>query len=105
MYSEYPKRVGYYKGVTKMIRLFDTHKIREVHELDGMWDFTAAGSDKNYTMPVPGCWEQHPDFLSYRGSGIYTKKVYIKRSGNIRLEFKGVSHTCLLYTSPSPRDA
>ena len=80
-----------------MIRLFDTHKIREVHELDGMWDFTAAGSDKNYTMPVPGCWEQHPDFLSYRGSGIYTKKVYIKRSGNIRLEFKGVSHTADVY--------
>lgn len=80
-----------------MIRLFETHKIREVHELDGMWDFTAAGTDKHYTMPVPGCWEQHPDFLSYRGRGIYTKKVYIKRSGNVRLEFKGVSHTADVY--------
>ena len=78
-----------------MIRLFDTHRVRETRELDGMWDFEANG--KTYSLPVPGCWEQHPDLLNYRGQGTYTKKVYIKRQGNIRLEFKGVSHTADVY--------
>ena len=78
-----------------MIRLFDTHHVRETRELDGMWDFEANG--KAYSLPVPGCWEQHPDLLNYRGQGTYTKKVYIKRQGNIRLEFKGVSHTADVY--------
>lgn len=80
-----------------MIRLFETHRLRETQELDGMWDFTMEGYDKKYTLPVPGCWEQHPDFLAHRGKGTYTKNVYIKRGGNIRLEFKGVSHTADVY--------
>lgn len=46
---------------------------------------------------MPGCWEQHPDFLQHRGKGTYTKKVFLKHSGNVRLEFKGVSHTADVY--------
>lgn len=80
-----------------MIRLFDTHHIRNTQELDGIWDFRMEGIDKAYKMPVPGCWEQHPDFLKYRGKGTYTKKLYISHDGNIRLEFKGVSHTADVY--------
>lgn len=80
-----------------MIRLFDTHHVRMVHELDGMWDFRMEGFDKAYQLPVPGCWEQHPDFLSHRGKGTYTKRVYIAKAGNVRLEFKGVSHTADVY--------
>lgn len=80
-----------------MIRLFDTHHVRTVHELDGMWDFHMEGFDKAYQLPVPGCWEQHPDFLSHRGKGTYTKRVYIAKTGNVRLEFKGVSHTADVY--------
>ena len=80
-----------------MKRLFDTHIIREVKELDGMWDFRMEGFDKDYQLPVPSVWEQHPDFLAHRGKGTYTRKVYIKNSGNIRLEFKGVSHTADVY--------
>lgn len=80
-----------------MIRLFQTHYIRNVQELDGMWDFHMEGIDREYQMPVPGCWEQHPDFLQFRGKGIYTKKLYINNSGNIRLEFKGISHTGDVY--------
>lgn len=76
-----------------MIRLFDTHHIRRVQELDGMWDFTMEGFDGKYSLPVPGCWEQHPDFMSHRGKGTYEKKVYLASSGNVRLVFKGVSHT------------
>ncbi len=80
-----------------MIRLFETHCIREIKELDGMWDFKMDGFDKEYKMPVPSCWEQHPDFLSHRGKGTYTKKVYVKSDANVRLEFKGVSHTADVY--------
>lgn len=80
-----------------MIRLFETHRIRETQELDGMWSFKMEGVDKSYQLPVPGCWEQHPDFMQHRGKGTYTKKVYIRQSGNIRLEFKGVSHTADVY--------
>lgn len=78
-----------------MIRLFNTHYVREIYELDGMWDFEADGI--KYRLPVPGCWEQHPRLLSYRGSGTYTRTVRVKRPCNIRLEFKGVSHTADVY--------
>ena len=80
-----------------MKRLFDTHIIREVKELDGMWDFRMESFDKDYKLPVPSVWEQHPDFLAHRGKGTYTRKVDIKNSGNIRLEFKGMSHTADVY--------
>lgn len=80
-----------------MSRLFDTHIIRKTKSLDGMWDFKSDSSDKLYRLPVPGCWEQHPNFLSYRGKGEYRKNIYLDRSSNIRLEFKGVSHTADVY--------
>ena len=69
-----------------MVRLFERHYIRNVKELDGMWDFAMEGVEKRYRMPVPGCWEQHPDFVSHR-------EVRVEQEGNLRLEFKGVSHT------------
>ena len=72
-----------------MIRLFEQHRIRQSKELDGMWNFKAQG--KEYQMPVPSCWEQHTDLMSYRGKGEYSKTVYVKKDGNVRLEFKGVS--------------
>lgn len=80
-----------------MIRMFDTHHIRAYAELDGMWDFKMEGFDKDYKLPVPSVWEQHPDFLKHRGIGEYTRKVFVKRDSNIRLEFKGVSHTADVY--------
>lgn len=78
-----------------MIRLFEQHRIRESKELDGMWKFKAQG--KEYQMPVPSCWEQHLDFMNYRGKGEYSKTIYVKNSRNIRLEFKGISHTGDVY--------
>lgn len=80
-----------------MVRLFETHHVRQTRELDGIWDFEMEGFDKSYQLPVPGCWEQHPDFMQHRGKGTYKRKVYINQSGNIRLEFKGVSHTADVY--------
>ena len=77
--------------------MFETHRIRETKSLDGMWNFKTDISDKEYILPVPACWEQHPDLTCYKGVGTYTKTIYIKKSGNIRLEFKGVSHTADIY--------
>lgn len=80
-----------------MIRLFNLHKIRHSEELDGLWNFKMDGFDKKYRMPVPSCWEQHPDFLAYRGKGTYTREIDLPYDTNIRLEFKGVSHTADVY--------
>lgn len=79
-----------------MIRLFEQHKVREQRELDGMWSYEREDG-KEYTIPVPGCLEQHPDLLTYRGKGSYYRKVFVRRKSNIRLEFKGVSHTADVY--------
>lgn len=69
-----------------MTRLFQTNELRKVQLLDGSWDFTAIeGNEPNleqltysYKLTVPGCWEMHPDFLTYRGSGAYRKRVTVK---------------------------
>lgn len=80
-----------------MLRLFQQHQIRKVTELDGMWDFCMDGFSRCYRLPVPGCFEQHPDFLNYRGTGSYTRQLYLDKECNLRLEFKGVSHTADVY--------
>jgi len=85
-----------------MIRLFEQHYIRNTKELDGMWDFYPEGENTSYKMPVPGCWEQHPDFYAYRGKGTYIKKIYIDEPCTLRLEFKGVSHTADVYFDGAP---
>ncbi len=78
-----------------MIRTFETHKIRAQKELTGAgWEFTPCQGEhagRVYPVVTPCCWESHPDFLKYRGEGIY--KTCFSAAGNIRLEFKGVSHT------------
>lgn len=86
-----------------MIRLFSTHQIRKSTELEGLWDFTPAAymGEKvgayRYRLPVPGCWEMHPEFGNYRGIGVYRQKVTLHQRSNLRLEFKGVSHTAHVY--------
>ncbi|WP_312370014.1 glycoside hydrolase family 2 protein [Lachnoclostridium sp.] len=80
-----------------MIRLFEQHQIRKIKELDGMWDFSPEGDLAEYKLPVPGCWEQHPNFSTYRGKGTYRKTIVITEPSTLRLEFKGVSHTADVY--------
>ena len=79
-----------------MIRLFDTHKVRKQKELEGLWRFVKEDG-KEYQLPVPGCWEQHPEMRNYRGMGTYYKTVEVTEDCNVRLEFKGVSHTGDVY--------
>lgn len=76
-----------------MIRLFEQHHIRKQKELNGLWDFRKTGEEKTYLIPVPGCWEQNPDLITYRGRGTYCKTVEVLQDTNLRFEFKGVSHT------------
>lgn len=73
-----------------MIRLFERHNVRQYKELDGMWNFVSEKyPSKCYTLPVPSAWEQHPDFLTYRGKGIYTRKVLVKKGYQYTLGFQG----------------
>jgi len=80
-----------------MIRLFQTNEIRKAAELDGLWDFAllegGEAPDYAYRLPVPGCWEQHPALTTYRGRGVYRRKVAVNRRTALRFVFKGVSHT------------
>lgn len=79
-----------------MIRLFEQHVDRKQKELDGLWNFQTQDG-RAFLLPVPGCWEQHQELLAYRGKGTYTREVTIYEKTNIRLEFKGVSHTADVY--------
>ena len=77
-----------------MLRTFETHKIRKTTELSGrLWDFTALSGDKegvSMKVMVPSCLETYPGFGNYRGLASY--ETSFEAEGNIRLEFKGVSH-------------
>lgn len=79
-----------------MIRLFDQHCVRTQRELDGMWKYVREDGAE-YTIPVPGCLEQHPELLRYRGKGVFYKKIFVGEKTNLRLVLKGVSHTADLY--------
>ena len=79
-----------------MIRLFDQHLVRRQRELDGIWRFVREDG-REYHLPVPGCWEQHPDLIHYRGKGTFFKQVFVQQPCHIRLEFKGVGHTADVY--------
>jgi beta-glucuronidase len=82
-----------------MLRLFETNEIRRTKSLEGIWDFTKvneAGEEetgKVYRLPVPGCWESHPDLAVYRGRGIYRRTIRTAAKKTLRFVFKGVSHT------------
>lgn len=82
-----------------MIRTFTTHNIRKQQELTGKyWNFSACSGEyagQEFKVLTPCCWENHPKFAGYRGEGEYT--TTFKAGGNIRLEFKGVSHTAEVY--------
>ncbi|GHV04689.1 beta-glucuronidase [Clostridia bacterium] len=77
-----------------MQRMFNTHNIRQSFELDGLWGFEADG--KQALMPVPACWETHPEFRNYRGKAVYTKQINLP-GGNLLLTFKAVSHTATVF--------
>ncbi|MBR6360142.1 MAG: hypothetical protein IKS11_10910 [Lachnospiraceae bacterium] len=82
-----------------MERLFKTHYIRNQEELTGKyWDFVPCEGEKTgeaQQFMTPCCWETHPGFENYRGKAEFSTSFYAK--GNIRLQFKGVSHTATVF--------
>ncbi len=82
-----------------MVRLFETHKIRKTKELSGrLWDVTPQDGEhagETFPMMVPGCIETYPGFGNYRGWISY--ETTFEAEGNVRLEFKGVSHFAIVY--------
>ena len=78
-----------------MYRLFNTHNVRHVREADGLWDFRTETGSYEGKLAVPSCWEAIPSLASYKGKAEYRKTFTF--GGNIRLVFKGVSHTAKLF--------
>ena len=82
-----------------MIRAFETHRIRKTRELSSsLWTFYPLSGEhagRRRLVPVPGCWESWPDTRTYRGKAIYERSF--EAEGNIRLVFKGVSHTAKIF--------
>ena len=82
-----------------MIRTFQTHEVRKQEELTGyLWEFEPCQGQfagKRYRVATPCCWESLPDFSGYRGEGVYRRTF--AAGGNVRIEFKGVSHTATVY--------
>lgn len=79
-----------------MLRTFDTHDIREIKELGGIWKMQKLSAENEILqtvfVTVPSCWESIRGFENYRGRCKYIKEIETK-GGNYRLVFKGVSHT------------
>ena len=83
-----------------MLRMFESHRIRKQTELSScLWDFSTLPEDGTEPvkkkMAVPGCWQNDPETRTYRGRACYERTFYA--GGNLRLEFKGVSHTAQVY--------
>lgn len=74
-----------------MYRLFKTHNIRKNYEVDCLWDFETEDGSYKGKITVPTAWETIPELVNYKGKATYTKTM--KLGGNVRLVFKGVSHT------------
>lgn len=78
-----------------MIRLFSTYMVRPQTELsDQLWSFTPLSGPTRPVL-VPCCWESLPGLRSYRGEGLFARRF--TGGGNLRLEFKGVSHTATVF--------
>lgn len=86
-----------------MVRTFQTHKIRKTEEISRkLWDFGTLpkeGPAVTLKAALPGCWETYPDTMTYRGRAYY--ETDFEAGGNIRLEFKGVSHTAEVFVDGS----
>lgn len=78
-----------------MYRLFKTHKVRKIEAAPQFWDFKTADGSYDGKITVPACWETIPSLAAYKGKATYTRKM--KLGGNVRLAFKGVSHTADVY--------
>lgn len=88
-----------------MRRLFEEHRIRKTVALDGIWNCRLLNPQNEAqktidTMIVPGCIENHPACMQYKGKALYSRAVWAE--GTIRLWFGGVSHTARVFFDGKP---
>lgn len=77
-----------------MLRLFNEHRVRPAHSLDGLWTLTVEdGSGRVFPAMVPGIWQAIPPLTLYRGKVRYDRTFDTAGEGNLLLRFSGVSHT------------
>ncbi len=83
-----------------MIRMFEAHEVRKQIELGGIWNMQQLSENDDiiasFSPVVPSCWESMRGLEDFRGHCRYNRKIKTK-GGNIRLVFKGVSHTANVY--------
>ena len=84
-----------------MTRLFDEHRVRTVHELNGAWRFAIDSEDcgeregwmrglpKGDTVSVPMLWNNEIGLLQYQGVAWYEKRFYTE-GGTLRFVFESV---------------
>lgn len=90
-----------------MIRTFQTTTIRTQQELtEHLWEFEALEGDKageKRKVALPSCVECLPGYENYRGKAAFRTDFTVPgESGNIRLCFKGISHTAEIYLDGAP---
>ncbi len=80
-------------------RMFETHRVRKEIYLDRLWTVHTIDNncekDSEFKMVVPSTWESNPILSSYKGKAIYSNEI--ECGGNIKINFKGVSHTADIY--------
>lgn len=88
----------------KMERLFRTHQVRRQESLNGIWEFQPVDEEVAkppekyaYSMSVPSCWEMTMPFCQYRGLAACRREIYLEKGENLRLLFKGISHSGTVY--------
>ncbi len=96
-----------------MIRRYRQHDVRQVTELDGIWDFEFLGKSdpqqvnvQNLTFPdrmaVPGSYDATPAYAGKRGLAAYRTRFYTPDAGRYRLVFAGVNNWSRVFVDGQP---
>ena len=83
-------------------------KTREITECSGLWDFAFLGDSTvesvdlgniNFKskLPVPGCFDVHPEYIGKRGLAVYSTTVTLSDNLPYRLLFNAVQHWCQVF--------
>lgn len=84
------------------------HTLRNVHSLNGLWDFSYLGpigissfkinqNSTTETMPVPSAFDAMPAYAGRRGTAIYRRHLTIPAGRKALLKFSAVSMWCRVY--------
>ena len=82
--------------------------IRDIPEIIGIYDLSQLLLQLDQLTVCPGHPDQHFESMANARKGSFTSSsgdtmVYVDR--NVAVRLNGQTYSCLLYTSPSPRDA